>query len=85
VPCLWNKEMIVQLDLFKSVEEAKQEELFNRVESIHQSTEKVRRGLFARHNELAKMYLELSQRLEYIERHICKGGQSCQEESDPKI
>ena len=76
--------MIVQLDLFKSVEEAKQDELIRKFEELRYSTEKVRRGLFARHNELSKMYLELSQRLEYIERHICKGVAPCLDEKEPK-
>lgn len=44
------------------------------IEEVDLSCNKVRKALFARHNELAKMYLELHQRLEIIESNICKGN-----------
>jgi hypothetical protein len=36
------------------------------------SSDKVRKGLFARHGELAKMYMDIHSRLEVIERNICQ-------------
>lgn len=42
------------------------------IEEIALSCDKVRKGLFARHNELAKMYIELHQRLEILEKNICQ-------------
>lgn len=41
--------------------------------AMRETSEKVRKSLYARHNELAKMYLELNQRLDIIERNICHG------------
>ena len=62
---------IVQLDFFenKSEEDLLREEM----QKVKESNEKVRKALFARHGELAKMYMELNIRMEHIERHICKG------------
>ena len=37
------------------------------------SADKVRKSLFARNGELAKMYLDLHSRLEIIEKNICQG------------
>lgn len=45
-----------------------------RVNGVEQTTEKTRKSLYARHSELAKKYVELNQRLEIIERNICRGG-----------
>lgn len=36
------------------------------IEKVKQSSENVRKGLFARHNELAKMYIEAKQEIEYL-------------------
>lgn len=63
---------ILQFDLFKSkptdLEICRQE-----VAAVRKSCDKVRKGLFARHGELAKMYMDLNQRLDIIERNICRG------------
>lgn len=48
-------------------------ELKQEVEKLSESNTKVRKSLFAKHGELAKMYLEIHQRLEILERNICKG------------
>lgn len=59
---------MLQLDFFQS-----EEEILNyEIRKIKESTDKVRKGIFARHNELAKMYLDLADRLSVIERNICK-------------
>ncbi len=44
------------------------------VKVVRESNDKVRKSLFARHAELAKKYIELHERLEIIERNICKGN-----------
>lgn len=44
-----------------------------KVEGVCESTEKVRKSIYARHSELAKKYVELHQRLEIIEKNICRG------------
>lgn len=44
------------------------------IEEVDISCNKVRKAMFARHNELAKLYLEIHQRLEVIESYICKGN-----------
>ena len=48
-------------------------ELKDEVNKLSESNGKVRRSLFARHGELAKLYLEIHNRLEILERNICKG------------
>lgn len=62
--------MLVQLDLF---EENEMVLLRKQINLMKESSEKVRKGLFARHGELAKLYIELDHRLGIIERCICKG------------
>jgi hypothetical protein len=61
---------MIQLEFFndRTYEDVLKEE----VNQIRDSTEKVRKSLFARHAELAKKYLELNERLEILERNICK-------------
>lgn len=65
----------IQLDLFVESESTPIEKELNYIKEIalltKGSADKVRKGLYARHNELAKMYLELHQRLDVIERNIC--------------
>lgn len=62
---------MIQLDFFeeKSAEDSLREEF----RAVKASADKVRKGIYAKHGELAKQYLELNQRLEILERHICKG------------
>lgn len=69
---------MIQLDFFQ-VEEKNNHEILCELayvkelaKSTHESSNKVRKSLFARHGELAKMYLDLSNRLEIIEHNICK-------------
>jgi len=44
------------------------------VKVVKESSEKVRKSLFARHGELARKYIELSERMQIIERNICRGS-----------
>jgi len=62
--------MLVQLQLFESPSEI--DILENQVEELRKNQDKLRKALFARHGELAKKYLEIHDRLEIIERHICQ-------------
>lgn len=73
---------MIQLDLFQDLDvplrdDAKIMRELNEVRQIaldtYRSSDKVRKALFARHGELAKMYLEIHSRLEVIERNICHG------------
>ncbi len=45
-----------------------------RIEAVEESTGKVRRGVFAKHSDLAKKYLDLHYRYEILERNLCKGS-----------
>lgn len=51
----------MQLDLFEKDEFVLLKE---EVEKLHQSSENVRKGIFARYNELAKMYMSLRQEID---------------------
>lgn len=62
--------MDVQTDLFKTLEECKFDALKLEVDKYKQSCDNVRRGLFARHNELAKMYLEQAKELEKLKKEL---------------
>jgi hypothetical protein len=65
----------IQLDLFVEAESSQIEKDIHYVKEIavltKNSSDKVRKSLFARHNELAKMYVDLHNRLDIIERNIC--------------
>jgi len=60
-----------QIDFFLG-EKSELEYLKDDFKEVRQSNDKVRKSLFARHAELARMYLELVQRMEIIERNICR-------------
>jgi hypothetical protein len=60
---------MIQLTFFP---EDEVHELRKELVKVKTSNEKVRRAMFARHGELAKMYTDLLDRLEIIERNICK-------------
>ncbi len=63
--------MLIQLDLFEDNEVVL---LRNEMQRVRESSDKVRKGIFARHNELSRLWLELDHRLGIIERCICKGN-----------
>lgn len=73
---VWPKgeKMIVplQFDLFKSPQECEMEALRNSNLEIKKSLEKVRKGTYARINELTKQCVDLTIRLELMERNICQ-------------
>lgn len=61
----------VQLDLFKTPEQCELETLQKAYRDLKTSTDKVRRGMYARLGELVKANDELQQRLSVLEKHIC--------------
>ena len=62
--------MAYQLDLFET-EKSELDFLKAHVQDVKESTDKVRRGIYARHAELNRKYLELHERMQIIERNIC--------------
>lgn len=64
---------MIQLDLFKSPEECERDYIRHTLEQIKKTTEKVRRGTYARMNELERESIDLKTRLEILERNICRG------------
>jgi len=63
----------IQLDLFKSLEQCEIDHLRLEMIAVKQSSDKVRRGLFAKNGELTKRILELEDRIQHIERGLCYG------------
>lgn len=64
----------LQYDFFLSEEESEVERLIKQMTALKFSTERVRKALFARNNELDKQVTELQERLALLERFICRGG-----------
>lgn len=64
--------MAIQLDFFK--EQSEIDILEEQLSKLERSLDKQRKSLYARHGELAKSYVELTLRLEILERNICKGN-----------
>ncbi len=63
----------IQLDFFKTESESEMDALRLDLEKIRKSTDKVRKGTYAKINEYGKKTLDLELRLELLERNICKG------------
>lgn len=61
----------IQYNFFEKKEESEFKAIEARVDAIDSSCHKIRRGIFAKHTELAKKFLDLENRLEILERHIC--------------
>lgn len=57
------------LDFF---DETKEDQLLREVQFLRKEIGNVRRGLFARHSKLAKMYTELSLEFEALKKSIAK-------------
>jgi len=56
--------MAIQLDLFQELSEI--EILRQELADVRARNENVRKGIFARHNELAKLYVQLSEKVETL-------------------
>jgi len=63
----------IQFDLFKSKEESEIESLRKAVDAAVESSHKVRKKLFGENGKLVKRMNELEERLDILERNICKG------------
>jgi hypothetical protein len=66
---------MIQLELFVD-RKSEIDYLKDDVKNVRQSSDKVRKSLFARHGDLARKYAELSERMEILERNICRGNAS---------
>lgn len=65
--------MAAQLDFFHE-ELTDIECLRMDVKDVKESSDKVRKSMFARHGELARKYMELHERMQILERNICLGN-----------
>jgi hypothetical protein len=65
--------VLVQLNLFEKEETSDVEQLRELMDELKLSSDKVRKGVYAKLNELTKECRDLRVRLELLERHICKG------------
>jgi hypothetical protein len=65
--------MACQLDFFYTDEKNEIEFLKSQMKNVKESSDKVRKSMFARHGELMRKYLDLHDRLQIIERNICRG------------
>ncbi len=63
---------MIQLDFFKTKEESAIDCLVVEFEKVKDSSDRVRKGTYARINALNKECEELKTRLHIIERNICK-------------
>lgn len=59
---------IYQLDFFKDTEVA---QLEARIDKVEKSSDRVRKGVFARHNELKKEIVELKEIVNILVKHLC--------------
>ena len=64
---------MIQLDFFKTEEECELDYIKQELKAVAESSTKVRKGTYARLNEIAKENYELKSRLEILERFICTG------------
>ncbi len=62
----------IQLDFFEPLP-TETDMLRAEIKELRESMHKVRKGIYAKHGALNKEFLDLSDRLEIIERNICKG------------
>ena len=63
--------MVYQLDFL--AEEFSELDAFEaELRKVKESNDKVRKSLFAKHADLARKYVELHERLQILERNICR-------------
>lgn len=62
----------LQLDFFLTEEECEMQQIREQVAALKASQDKVRKALFARHGELIKGVIDLNERVEHIERGLCR-------------
>lgn len=66
--------IIYQLDLFESPHTTELKAVERIVVALKESQDKVRKGTYARLNEQGKDIKMVIERLDLLERHICKGS-----------
>jgi molybdopterin-biosynthesis enzyme MoeA-like protein len=62
--------MVVEQLLF--FQESKEEKLAREVQRLKEQADKVRKGLYAKHGELMKLYLEQKHELEVLKQALCR-------------
>lgn len=70
---------VEQLEFFEPTQE---EILSNKIDAIKESTNKVRKKLFAQHGEILKVILEMKNDFEHIKRAICRGNNEKEENEE---
>lgn len=65
--------MAVQYSLFETREESEHDAIIRKIDELDQSCHRIRKGIFAKHNELLKRNMDLERRMEILEKYICKG------------
>jgi hypothetical protein len=65
--------MAIQLEFFARDPLVEIADLKKEVKKVEDSTEKVRKGIYAKHGELKSRYEKLHARLEILEKNICRG------------
>lgn len=74
-----NQPRVIQMELFHPFDEKylldkELQDVRNKADKTKESADKVRRGMFARHNVLDKRMNELETRLSILEKNLCQGG-----------
>ena len=49
-----------------------EELLWEELKTVRESSDKVRKGIFARHNEICRTVIDLKEKLYLLEKHICE-------------
>lgn len=65
--------MACQLEFFPE-DKNELDGIIHDIKVVKDSSDKVRKSMFAKHNELARKYTELHERIQIIERNICLGS-----------
>lgn len=63
----------LQYDIFEESDESQLKAIEEKVAQVALSSDKVRKGLYAKTNELHKVIMDLEERLKIMERNICYG------------
>lgn len=63
---------MIQLDFF---EETELSEVKAHIDKVDKSCHNVRKAIFAKHNELQRLILEMKEDVDLLKRNICKGNQ----------
>jgi hypothetical protein len=64
---------LIQYDFFEQKEKTELKHLIEKCDETQEMAHKIRKSYFASKSEMMKVLLDVSGRLEVIEKHICKG------------